>query len=342
MGEAGAFQARVELPALVRPARLDATGKSGPTRHQARRGRWRQTTYGFHVPAETDSSVLEQFILEQSMRLQGQGVVTGWAALRLHGAGYCDGMLGGVRQPVPLVSPRQLTGSAEIEARRDRIDAAEVVEIAGVRCATVPRAAVDELMRLDDDRERIVLLDMLLAARLTSPKRLRACAAGLRGQRRRRLLAALADADERSLSPQESRMRLVWCRDAGLPRPQCNRLVYDLTGNVVGKPDLLDLEAGVVGEYDGADHRERERHRVDTRRTEAFRRVGLECFTVVAGDSTAEQVDRMMSARARALSDRRPRRWTIVPPPGAWIPREPNLDAELDRADRPRVSRSAP
>jgi hypothetical protein len=42
-----------------------------------------------------------------------------------------------------------------------------------------------------------------------------------------------------------------------------NRPVFDQHGHHVATPDLLDVEAGVVGEYDGAMHRGRARHARD-------------------------------------------------------------------------------
>jgi hypothetical protein len=195
------------------------------------------------------------------------------------------------------------------------------------------RALADELEELDDPRDHVIAVDMAVAARITSLRRLRAYA--LRQSRRRRgvLEAACELAEERSDSPRESAMRLVWVLDAGLPRPVCNRIVYSVAGEVLGKPDLLDPVAGVVGEYDGAAHRDRERHRTDVGREDRFRRAGLECFTVVAGDSRAIQVERMLAACERAASRSAPRLWTIDPPAGAWHPREPDLDAELDARD---------
>ena len=318
---------RCAVPSLVTPVRLDRAGESGPTRHMARRGRWRRSTYGWHVGADVDRCV-EQRILEESMRLRGRGAVTGWAALRLRGVGYCDGEPG---LPVGLASPRQLTNTVGSVATRERVDVIESVH--GVPCVPVTRAVADELVRLGDLRAGVVLLDMCFAARVTSISRLTRAATGLPRRKRMPLLRALALADEHSASPRESRMRLVWMLDAGLPRPLCNRLVYDLDGTVLGKPDLLDPELGVVGEYDGAAHRSRERHRRDTARLEAFRRCGLEDFTIVAGDDVETQVRRMTEARARAAARVGPRRWTVAPPAGAWVPEEVSIDDELDLLD---------
>lgn len=317
---------------LVVPVRLDPTGRAGPTRHQARRGRWRTTTYGFHVPVGTDSSRPEQHVLEQSMRLRGTGAVTGWAALRMYGAAFFDGLEpdGVTRIPVPLVSPRQLADTEHSSSRRRAVPAVDTRLVQGVRCVTIEQALVDEIVRRDDRRESVVAIDMACAARLTSLRRMRAVLSGLRGMTRLQVELALALADEGSRSPPESRVRLVWVLDAGLARPLCNQVVYTLGGETIGCPDLLDPASGVVGEYDGADHRDRARHRKDVAREDRFRRAGLEPFTVVAGDSPQVQLERMAAAQQRAALRTGPREWTVTPPPGAWTPREMPLDEELD------------
>ena len=140
-------------------------------------------------------------------------------------------------------------------------------------------------------------------------------------------------ADEDSRSPKETEMRLVWMLDAGFPRPFSNRAVLDRRGRLLGVADLLDLEAGVVGEYDGGDHADKRRRRRDARREDAFREVGLEPFKVVTGDldDTDLVVGRMTRARSRAL-------W-LTPSECRWTLDESTdepaetLDFRLDRRD---------
>lgn len=318
---------------LVVPVRLDPTGVAGPTRHQARRGRWRQTTYGFHVPTPTDSTIVEQRVLEQSMRAGADGAVTGWAALRLYGAAFFDGLApdGRTQLPVPLAAPRKLIDTPESVGSRVSLAGHRIWLVQGVRCVGVERAVVDEILRGDDLREAVVVIDMACAARITSLRRIRSYVDRHPRSGNKRVLAAIALADEHSLSPQETRMRLVWVLDAGWSRPLCNRTVFGVDGAVLGRPDLLDPAVGVFGEYDGALHRDRARHRDDVARLERFRNRGLEPFVIVAGDTPAQQVERMESARARALA--RPagaRAWTLEPP--SWAPAPPyaSLDDELD------------
>lgn len=318
---------------LVQPVRLDPTGVTGPTRHQARRGRWRQTTYGFHVPFDTDSTSVEQRILEQSMRVGDDGAVTGWAALRLYGAAFFDGLApdGRTVLPVPLACPRKLIATAESVGSRVSLAGHRIRLVQGVRCVGVERAVVDEIARVADLREAVVVIDMACAARITSRHRLRSYL-----QRHARVGNGVVDAAldlavESSLSPQETRMRLVWVLDGGWPEPLCNQVVYTVAGDLLGKPDLLDPYLGVCGEYDGALHRSRARHRWDVGRIDEFRRAGLEPFVIVAGDSREVQLRRMGTARARARSRAHERRgWTLDPPP--WRPEPPwtSLDDELD------------
>lgn len=308
-------------PDLVTPVRIDPEGISGPTRGQTQGPKWRACAHGWYVPADTDSGRVEQRILEQSVRLGPGGVIGGWASLRWQGAAYFDGIDRGRLRPVPLVRASGGRFAKERRARisRGQVHESEVVILRAVACASVERSLFDEMAGGADLRAAVVAADMTMAARLTTPQRMAAFArdrAGRPGAPLVRRALELVSTD--SLSPPESQLRLVWELDAGLPRPLCNRPVFDLRGNLLGYPDLLDPVAGVVGEYDGALHKARERHRRDVAREEGFRSHGLEYFTVVAGDLADRRlmVARMLSARERArfLPPQR-RQWTLDPPP---------------------------
>ncbi len=105
-------------------------------------------------------------------------------------------------------------------------------------------------------------------------------------------------------------MSMVWQLDAGCAPPLMNREVLDQHGRLVAVVDLLDTQTPTYGEYDGEMHRTRSRHRRDTERAEALRSLGLESFTVVAGDSRTVQV-RRMSRRGSGRRRLRPRRWRV-------------------------------
>ncbi|CAI9402790.1 hypothetical protein [Nocardioides sp. T2.26MG-1] len=323
---------------LVVPVRIDPTGRAGPTRGQARGPHWRITSPGLVVPATVGDDLVEQRILEAAARGGEHAVVTGWAALRLHGAAFFDGLArdGCTRLPVPIAgNGGRLRSRDGIQVVEDRIPPDEVVVVHGIRCATVERALFDEMRRIGEVREMAVAVGSACAARLTSVKRMRLYAATRRWYRDVRMVREAVElAVEGCRSPQEDRFRLIWERDAGWGRPLCNRPVFDLDGRPVAVPDLLDPARGVVGEYAGADHRDIDRHESDIAREADLRDVGLEYVEVVGRDLREPHrvVRRMQQAaeRARLLT----RRWVV----GA--PTSPSLDEILDRRDAARARRN--
>lgn len=322
MGSSGEWDPRCEPPTgLVMPVRVGAPG--GPTKGSAARGRWRRTSRGLYVPSSVSDDVVEQRIVEQAARLDGRGGVTGWAALRLRGAAYFDGTTEGGRCPLPVALALGRGGTLRsghgASVSREPLDESEIQVVQGVRCTGPRRALFDEMRRAGDPRAAAIALDMAAAARLVAAWEMAEYAALRTTWRRASVVAAaLSLADERSRSPGESRMRLVWLLDAGLPRPLCNRPVFDRHGRHLGTPDLLDVEAGVVGEYDGAVHLRIGRRARDIAREGRFRAAGLEYFTVVGSDLHEPEVvvDRMRATRDRALRLGLPARWTIEPPDG--------------------------
>ncbi len=331
---------------LVAPVRVDPTGAAGPTKKQARGPRWRQTSAGLYVPAAVDESVVEQRIYEQGHRIKRHGAVGGWAALRWYGAAYFDGTdrQGGLL-PVPIVlAGRMLQADPRILIDQAHLAQTERAEVAGIRVTTVQRSLFDVMRKASGVREAVVAIDMTAAARLISVALMeryvlmRPSWIGVPLVRK-----ALALASDDSRSPMETLMRLIWILDAMLATPVCNQPVFSLTGELLGYPDLLDVESGTVGEYDGEDHKRGERHRKDVEREERYRDHGLEYFTVVGGDigDRAKVVRRMHHTRARArFEEPEQRRWTLTPPAG-WKPREEPLDVHLLRiGEAPRLVRT--
>lgn len=313
------WQPRIPPPSgLIRPVRVDPVGASGPTRGQSRGPGWTSVGHGWFVPAETPESV-EQRIIEASARLPIGGAVTGWAACRLHGAGFFDGLDrdGRTMLPVPLaIGPSGGTrASAGVRLSRDRLDAGEVGERHGVPCVRAERAVFDAARWAGGVRQAVVVLDMAFAGRISTPARLVAFLDGRSGwQGVRSVGAALDLASVRSRSPAESRLRMIWVLDAGLDAPRVNWAVGDGTGRFLAEVDLLDPVVGLVGEYDGAHHRSGVRHTRDVRREDSLRRVGLEYITVTGRDLVrpALVVDRILAARERALLIPRERRTFLI------------------------------
>ncbi len=287
------------------------------------------------MPTHVDDTVVEQRIIEQSARVRSYGAVTAWAALRWHGATFFDGTAEGGRAilPVPLISHTRLAADPASTTTQEQLSIREWAAVDGVPCTTVQRALFDEVRRIESVREAGCAIAMAAAARLTSCRLFGMYVAqrnSWTGVPHARKAVALARDECRS--PQEFRMLMCWLLDADLPEPLCNREVYDLDGQLIGIPDLFDPVAGLVGEYQGEDHKDGRRHREDVEREERFRDHGLELFEVVGGDLSRRQlvVDRMLNARARAkFLPPESRAWTLEPPPWRSVP-EP-LDAYLTR-----------
>jgi hypothetical protein len=268
--------------------------------------------------------VPEQRIVEASVVLPRFGGVTGWAALRWAGGVWFDGTTGGGRD---LRVVTLATGYADvlnqpgIQISQERLGPTELMVTDGLSVTSHVRSVCFEMRYASSTRAAVEVLDMAAYSDLVSIDEVTCYAlhhSGWTGIPQCR--DALALADESSWSPRETRMRLIWILDAGLPPPLCNTPVFDERGRHVGTPDILDPAAGVVGEYDGSLHLEGTQRRRDRAREEAFRSLGLEYFTVMKGDPTPLVVSRMLTTRARAkFLAEDTRLWTIESP-AWWIP----------------------
>lgn len=309
---------------LLAPVRLDPQGKDGPTRNQVAGPRWRRTSPGRYVPASTDRECIHQHILEQGHRIGAHGAVTGWAALRFRGAAYFDGLEGrgaGGLAPVPIVTGGALLRpDPSVLVSRAQLAECERELVEGIWVATAERALFDEVRRHGRLRQAIADIEVAAAAGLIGFTEFAAYVA------RRNPWTGIALAREAAAlagfgcwSRPEVGMALIWLLDAELGRPRCNVPVFDRAGRLVAIVDLLDPEAGCVGEYQGSEHKDGDRHRRDVAREQALRDVGLECFEVVGGDLGDRDLveKRMHAARDRSLF-RAPadRLWTLDPP--AW------------------------
>ena len=272
------------------------------------------------------------------MLVSARGAVTGWAALRLAGATFFDGLEadGRTERDVDLLlGPGQSRRPrAGVRWHQDRWQETELWLRQGVRCARPVRALFDEMRQAGSVRQAVVAMDMAAAADLTSIRRMAEHLAGRSGWDGTPVVRRALDlADEGSRSPAESRLRLDWVLDAHCPRPLANRDVFGHDGRLLGVADLIDDTAGVVGEYDGEDHAGSRQRSRDADRDSAFHDHGLEVFRVTGFDEHQPDrvVARIRAAYARAAASGRPRRWTLTPPPG-W-PAAPTLDQTLDVRD---------
>jgi hypothetical protein len=312
-------------PRLAWPVRLDTTGRAGPTRRQARGPRWRRSSAGLFVPADTPRTI-EQWIVEAAAVLPSYGGVTGWAALRWMGGAWFDGVRRGGREQQPVVlaiADRSIRPQPGFTTSEERLDPTELTTHRGLVVTTGLRSVFFETRYAATETEAVQVADMAAYSDLVSREELLTFAsvtAGWTGIARFR--AACLDMEENAWSPAEVTMRRTWQHDAHLPRPLCNHPVFDLSGRHLGTPDLIDPAAGVIGEYNGALHLEGAQRSRDIRREARFRAAGLEPVEMVAGDLTNPFpfLSRLRDAYARAA--RLPvseRRWTTAPPPW-WVP----------------------
>lgn len=97
--------------------------------------------------------------------------------------------------------------------------------------------------------------------------------------------------------------------------------IFDLSQNLLGIADLFDPDSGLVGEFDGKQHREARHHRKDNIREEGFESANL---VVVRSDKVdvraarPQLVGRLTDGYRRGQRrDRRWDRWALTQP-GWW------------------------
>ena len=304
----------------MRPVRLDPDGLRGPTRGQARGSKWRRTSHGFYVPATVSDDNVEQRILEASVVVPAHGAVTGWAALRWQGARWMSGVDGaGDRMPVPL-----LISSHNVEPQAGILPCGEgcapdVIHVLdGVRVTNAVWSTSFAMRYADRLREAVIVLSMAAYADLVSISEVSALLAGQSGWTGVPLARkALPYVGENAWSPTEADTMMI-CLLADFPPMLQNRPVFDLAGRRIGTPDLIDPRAGVVVEYNGADHLEPDQYLTDIKKEERYRAHYLEVVVRSRGDRIDDFLGRLGSAYRRAGRRRGARTWTITPPPG-WV-----------------------
>ena len=259
------------------------------------------------------------------MVVPADGAVTGWAALAWERVRWVDGCdTYGNELPVTILTPgSQARVQAGIDVSKERMLPRTRQLVDGVMLTDPHRSTAFEVRRAATPLAAVRWLDLVAASDLISLAEMTAYAETLGGWTGvDHLRQAISLADENVWSPSETDLRLTLKVRMGIAGVVSNRPVFDLDGRHIGTPDALDLERGMVAEYDGAVHLAGKQRAKDLRRESAFRRVGLEYVTMVAADrrDPADFIRRAHEARARAhrtpVADRR---WTIDPP-GWWTP----------------------
>lgn len=258
------------------------------------------------------------------MRLPTVGAVTGWAACRLFGGSFFDGLAGDGTTPLPVplaIGPGgNIRPHPQIVLCFDRLPLVDIVRRHGIRTVAATRGVFDAMRLAPSVRAAVVALDMAVAARVTSIERVALYTFAHPGRTNiAQVREALPLAREGSRSPKESRLRLIWEIDARLPPPELNCPVLDReSGRLLGIADLLDVHAGLAVEFDGADHRLAAQHTRDVAKDEAFRSRGLEVCRVTGLDLRDRDlvVRRLLAARGRArFEPPEARKWVAAPVP---------------------------
>ncbi len=311
MDELGArLLAGAHTAAALAAAGISRAERGSPLWEQALPGRW--------TWAATDPRHPRQRALVGASALPPDGALGGWAAAFLLGVADLDGSTPDPDRFDPVLlclqRPRQRRWWPGVRPFRSDLDHGDVVERDGVRLTSPLRTAFDLGRLAPSVPEAVVALDCVVRDLGVDPVQVAAYAwdrPGWRGLPR--LRQALGLVDPRSRSPQESRTRVLWVLDAGLPAPKVNWPVLDLDGRLLGEVDLLDVDAGLVVEYDGAHHAGEEQRGIDATRHETLDRHGLEVVRLVAGDLTTHRrrtVHRLRRAHAAGLArDRARDRW---------------------------------
>lgn len=309
---------RITRPGVAAPVRLDPTGSTGPTPGQARGKDWRRVGPGLYVPASVDSLALDQRIVEAVEGCAGAAAATGWAALAWQGGRWLRST-GPV--PVALGDKRVVRARPGVTLSEDWMFADDVVELDGLALTRAERSVTFEVRRARNLVAAVRTIDMAAYDDLVDIASLADYAVRL-GARPGvvRLREAISWAEENVWSPQEVPMRIHWRRALPRMRLRCNAPIFDLYGNHLITPDLLDIEHGVAGEYDGVVHLERGQFRRDLNRDALYRDLGIEVVTMMSADSrdVSDFLARLRGAYRRSTAHHGARRWT-VDQPDWWV-----------------------
>lgn len=289
---------------------------------------WEHPMHGLVAPAfhtrDEQTMLLSSGVALMSRHHNALG---GWASLCAQGNHWFSGEAAdGSHRAVMIhcLPGSQLRRRPGIDPHRGLVHPDEMIDLGGYQVSTLARAAFDEMCRAKGLREAVVALDMATSstsqvphASIDAVRHVIDTHHKVRGivQARR----ALEHGSTRSASPQETRTRLLATLDADLVGLSVNCPVFSLTGELIGIPDLLDEETGLVVESDGDDAHAGRRTR-DNHRQERFERQGGMVVCRVTADDHADRwgtAARLRAAR-RDAAHRSEQRWTTEKP--AWWP----------------------
>lgn len=302
---------------------------AGVLDHELRGPHWVSTNRGlwcWEGGAGRDGSMpVSDRILRAAPLAGDRGALGGWAAAHLSGDHDLDGVApGGGLCPVPIFLPRAVRcrRTHDIRVVRSEVAPEEVTVVDGVRLTTRVRTAADLVRFSPSVQEAVVGLDVMLRRERAEPRidLVGGVAGWLEHHPRWRGVGLVRQAITLARigveSPQETRTRLLWTLDAGLPMPAVQAEIHDRDGRFLARADLMDLEAAVVIEFDGGHHAVADQRARDHVRREGLQGTGLivlQLTSVDLGPGRRRTVERFRAARQAGLArDRRLDRWVVV------------------------------
>jgi len=203
-------------------------------------------------------------------------------------------------EPVEVTLDRgvPVRARAGVRLRRATLAESEVIVRNGFRTTSALRT-VRDLGSGRETVESVVAVETAVRAGIVKLQDLTQHVATHPGEKGiRRLRRATALADPRSESPMETRLRLELIK-AGLPPPEVQTELRDISGRLLGRADLYYPDSRLVIEYDGENHRDRLVS--DLHRQNALVNAGYQIlrFTAVDLRTPASIVAQVKHARAR-------------------------------------------
>ena len=159
----------VRRPGVVLPVRPDPRGTDGPTPAQARGPRWRRVAPAHYVPVGTDSSALDQRIVEAMAGMPDGAAVTGWASLGWRRAPWFHGRAAdGTRLDVPVAVDRVrgVRRRPGVELSEDWLFDGDIESVDGLRVTRAERSVSYEVCRARTLTAAVRTIDMAAAADL--------------------------------------------------------------------------------------------------------------------------------------------------------------------------------
>lgn len=327
-----------ELRFAVRPESSAALIGRGIGRATLRGRTWRRVRRGFYVPRSAgrwpDEQRLSaaQRILDVSPVLAGQAALGTWAAAFILGVDWLDGLHPHTMADLPIdimAAGLRRRQPKDVHYQFTELPADETLVRDGLRITAPCRTAFDGARWADTLEDAVVFLDSMTKFLDLELSEFRSYVCRHRHWTGVEQALTAADlAHPNVLSTWETRLRLCWLLDAGLPAPMINVPIFDHSERLLGVADLFDPESGLVAEFDGDQHRDPEQHRLDNIREEKFESANL---VVVRSDkidirrARQQLVGRLLDGYRRGRSRNRAQdTWTLAQPEW-WLRRQRNL-----------------